>query len=318
MFDGHSMAGTSPQGQVYMRSMAHLPLLLHPDPRSALLICFGVGATADAIRTHRTIERLDVVDLNPSVFLLDRPFASVNRDVLADRRLRIVCDDGRQFLKLTDALYDFVTMEPPPPLQPGISRLYSAEFYEAVKKRLKPGGVVSQWLPESQMSEQGVDLIASTFVRAFPHTLLFVGFGRDLILVGSDRPFGYGRLTARMEGEPDVKQVLAGFGLGTAPRLLATILRTDESMRRQWAAGPVISDGFASLDALQINSPVQHAHPKSTWELTKRSLLYDAKDVLATLRTAAPEEAPEVERLLSDPRTMAVTVPPWYFPVSVR
>jgi hypothetical protein len=121
-----------------------------------------------------------------------------------------------------------------------------------------------------------------------------------------------------MEGEPDVKQVLAGFGLGTAPRLLATILRTDESMRRQWAAGPVISDGFASLDALQINSPVQHAHPKSTWELTKRSLLYDAKDVLATLRAAAPEEAPEVERLLSDPRTMALTVPPWYFPVSVR
>ena len=54
--------------QVYMRLMAHVPLLLQANPVRALLICFGVGNTASAIATHDSIRHLDIVDLNRNVF----------------------------------------------------------------------------------------------------------------------------------------------------------------------------------------------------------------------------------------------------------
>lgn len=201
MFDQFSMSGTPLLAQMYMRTMAHLPLLLHPHPTKALLVCFGVGQTADAIRLHDSVERLDIVDLNPSVYLLNRHFAEQNGNVLADPRVRLFCGDGRQYLKFTPERYDFVTMEPPPPLQPGVSRLYSAEWYASLKARLEPGALVSQWMPEAQLDERAVDLIASTFVEAFPHSLVFVGAARDLILVGSDRPFDLAGLARRLQRE---------------------------------------------------------------------------------------------------------------------
>jgi spermidine synthase len=310
MFDGHSMSASTATGQIYMRAMAHVPLLLHPDPKRALLICFGVGMTADAIRAHATIERVDVVDLNPSVYFLNRFFAPWNGSVLGDPRLRLHADDGRQFLEAASDSWDFVTMEPPPPLQPGISRLYSLEFYDAVRRHLRPGGIASQWLPEYQMDERGADLVVATFVKSFPNAFIFVGVGRELILVGSDEPFGFRGLRARLSGEPAVRAALASWGLDSPGAILATILRTDDSLRRTWPRGPYVRDGFASLDALQISSPVQSNFRGSTWLAWKPRLAYDVPAVVGTLRRESPGEAEDVERRLTGPSSLPRTVPP--------
>ncbi|MFI5197645.1 MAG: hypothetical protein ACHQJD_03410 [Thermoanaerobaculia bacterium] len=313
MFDGHSMSASSPTGQIYMRAMAHVPLLLHPDPKRALLICFGVGMTADAIRTHATIEHVDIVDLNPSVYFLNRWFAPWNGDVLGDPRLRLFADDGRPFLDAAADSWDFITMEPPPPLQPGISRLYSLEFYDAVRRHLRPGGIASQWLPEHQMDERGADLVVATFVKSFPNAFLFVGVGRDLILVGSNKPFGFRDLASRLSRESAVRAALTSSGLDSSGAILSTILRTDDSLRRTWQGGPFVQDGFASLDALQISSPVQSNFRGSTWLSWKPRLAYDVPAVVGTLRREAPAEADEVERRLSGPSSLPRTVPPEYF-----
>lgn len=312
MFDGHTMSASTATGQIYMRAMAHVPLLLHPDPKRALLICFGVGMTADAIRTHATIERVDVVDLNASVYFLNRWFAPWNGSVLSDPRIRLHADDGRQFLEASADSWDFVTMEPPPPLQPGISRLYSLEFYDAVRRHLLPGGIASQWLPEYQMDERGADLVVATFVKSFPHAFLFVGFGRELILVGSNAPFEFRTLAARLAAEPAVAAALARGGLDSPAAILATILRTDDSLRRTWPHGPFVEDGFASLDALQISSPVQSNFRGGTWVSLKPRLTYDVPAVVGSLRREAPAEAEDVARRLSSRSTLPPTVPPEY------
>jgi len=261
---------------------------------------------------HETISRVDVVDLNPSVYVLNRWFAPWNGNVLADPRLRLHADDGRQFLAAAGGSWDFVTMEPPPPLQPGISRLYSLEFYDAVRRHLSPGGIASQWLPEYQMDERGTDLVVATFVKSFPHAFLFVGIGRELILVGSNEPFAFGTLAGRLAREPAVRGALAGYGLDSAGAILATVLRTDESLRRTWSHGPYVRDGFASLDALQISSPVQSNFRGSPWRAFKPRLAYDVEAVVATLRRDAPAEAGDVERRLSAASSLPRTVPPEY------
>ena len=316
MFDQHSMTAAGTTVEVYMRAMAHLPLLLHEAPRRALLICFGVGMTADAIRLHPSIERLDVVDLNPTVFALNRHFDKFNGRVLGDPRIRLFGADGRTFLRLSHESYDFVTMEPPPPLQPGISRLYSSDYYAAVRARLAPGGIVSQWVPEGQFDEEANRLVVDTFVRAFPESMLFVGYARNLILVGSDRPFDFGRIARNWTQSPAAARDLARFGIDRPGRLLSTVMRLSGGLRRDFGDGPIIEDGFASLEAIQV-SPVQRLHPKSRFGKLKNGLFFDRDEVLAAMRATAPAEAAEVERFFADPladrRELAI-VPPWYFP----
>jgi predicted membrane-bound spermidine synthase len=258
MFDRNSMSGTAPLSQTYMRLMAHFPLLLQEDPETVLLICYGVGMTADAIRMHASVRHVDVVDLNPSVFLLSSHFTLYNHNVLADPRFRLICDDGRQFLKLSKEKYDLITMEPPQPLLVGISRLYSREYYSDISRHLNPGGMVSQWLPEDQMDQRGVDLICSTFVDAFPYAFLFVGAGRQLILVGSNQPFHFGPLRNRLNSSLTVSSDLARLEIRDATQLFERILKVDGGLRSTWGRGStseMISDGLLKEMSRENTSP---------------------------------------------------------------
>ncbi|PWT87651.1 MAG: hypothetical protein C5B54_11990 [Acidobacteria bacterium] len=318
MFDRHSMSGTQMSSQTYMRAMAHLPLLLNSDPQNVLLICFGVGATADAIRMHDSVKHVDIVDLNPSVFLLNSYFAPQNNHVLSDPRIRLICDDGRQFLKFGSNKYDFVTMEPPPPLQPGISRLYSEEYYQQIREHLNEGGIVSQWLSESQLDQRGVDLICRTFVQSFEHSFLFVGCKRELILVGSDKPFEFSRVAQKLKMLPKVTEDLRRFKIYQPMQFIESILRIDEGMRRNWNEGEIIQDGFVSLEGIQV-SPVQQIHPKSQFAAYKPNLTYDLQGVhdyfVQSQKTA--DEAAALAAFYADPSTDLEAVkyiPQAYFP----
>ncbi len=282
MFDRHPMSAVDAAGQRYMRMMAHFPLLLHPQPRNALLICYGVGNTADAIRMHETVERLDIVDLNATVFRLSRAFQSMNHDVLADPKVHLITDDGRQFLKLTTNRYDLVTLEPPPPLNPGISRLYSREFYQAALAKLSDGGFVSQWLPEDILPAGAVDLIVSTFIDSMPDAFAFVGAGRTVILVGSNRPISLRHLRDRLGREPIVQKDLRRFWVEGVGDLVGSITDTPATLRSKWAGGPRIDDGRVSLDTIMI-SPVQFLDPRQEVFRFKEKLQVDTAAVRAWL-----------------------------------
>ena len=107
-FDAHPMSGTNRASQVYMRLMAHVPLLSQASPHSALLIGFGVGNTASAIAAHSSIRRIDIVDLNVRVFETAPEFAQTNARVYEDPRVRFIHDDGRGFLRTTNNRYDLI------------------------------------------------------------------------------------------------------------------------------------------------------------------------------------------------------------------
>ena len=270
--------------------------------------------TADAIRQHDSIEQLDIVDLNRSVFELNSNFKRENQNVLRDHRVRMILEDGRQFLKFTRDRFDFVTMEPPPPLQLGISRLYSEEFYRAILRRLNPGGIVSQWLPESQLDQRAVDLIVTTFVKSFPHTFLFVGCQRELILVGSNEPFQMDRVLRKLPAA--VQAEMDRFRVHPS-QFLRSILRIEDGMQQVWGEGETISDGFTSLEAIQIG-PVQLLHPGSEFEKFKPNLVYDLAGVRAYLQKTAPQAESIVSSFYADPGTDPDTVrivPARYFPI---
>ncbi len=242
-FDNFNMSGTGMSGQLYMRLMAHFPLLAQSDPRAAAVICFGVGNTASAVARHASIERIDIIDLNDQVFHTASEFAATNHRVHRDPRVRLIHDDGRNFLALTDQHYDLITSEPPPPTHEGVYRLYSLEYYNAVADRLTPNGMMTQWLPTRQMPDRSIQLAITSFIEAFPHSLLFVGHRYDFILLGSKAPIDLATLERRFEAaEPELREELAKLHVNRPINLLARIVKSDQQLRAEYAGLPVISD----------------------------------------------------------------------------
>jgi hypothetical protein len=252
-FERHPMSSTKlPEGN-YMRLMAHFPLLAQPDPKRALLICYGVGSTASAIAAHETVESIDVVDLNEKVIETAGEFAESTNSVYLDPRIRFIVDDGRNFLNLCDGRYDLITSEPPPPMQAGVYRLYTREYYQQVRDHLTPRGMMTQWLPTYQMPEAAVELAIRTFVDAFPHALIFTGGHRDYIMVGSPAPIDLRLLEQRFHEQPAVTVDLRRMGITQPLKLIARVVQGDGMLRRGFGEGRVIGDAHNDIEFLFHN-----------------------------------------------------------------
>jgi spermidine synthase len=153
--------------------MAHLPLAQLPEPpTSALIICFGMGTTWRSALSWKI--NVTAVELVPSVreafpFYFDDAPA-----LLAKPNGKIVVDDGRRFLRRTSESFDLITIDPPPPVSAaGSSLLYSDEFYETAKLRLKPKGILQQWILIS--NKETMQAAVRSLLRAFPHVRMYVG-----------------------------------------------------------------------------------------------------------------------------------------------
>jgi spermidine synthase len=156
----------------YMAWMGRLPMLLHDRPRTALVICFGTGQTANAVR-EEGVESLDVVDLDRSVLGFAPLFPS-NHNVLDDARVHATVMDGRAWLRRTGHRYDVVTLEPMSPEFAGSNALYSVEFYRLMAARLNPGAVVAQWVPFHIVPPSAAGSIVAAFIAVFPDALLWI------------------------------------------------------------------------------------------------------------------------------------------------
>jgi spermidine synthase len=167
--------------------LGHLPLLVHPEPRSVLMIGMGSGVTAGAVTRH-PIRRLDLVEIEPAVIEAARFFAHVNHDVLKDPRVRLVLADGRNFLLTTPGRYDVIISEPSNPWIGGLASLFSREFFELARSRMRSGGLMLQWLQAYSLSPDDLRMVVRTFRAVFPAVSIWIATEGDLLLLGSAEP----------------------------------------------------------------------------------------------------------------------------------
>ena len=165
-------AASEHEASKYMRWMGTLPMLAHHNPRHCLVICFGTGQTANAVRLERPL-RLDVVELSSAVLRMADYFPS-NEGVLRDERVRSIVMDGRAWLRRRSETYDVVTLEPMPPHFASSNALYSREFYQLIAARLNDRGVVAQWVPFHMLPPFFAASISRTFTETFPDCLLWI------------------------------------------------------------------------------------------------------------------------------------------------
>ena len=170
--DGRGTCSTWPIANYVARQLAYSSMVQNPGAVDVLIISMGCGNTASAF-TAFPIERLDIVDLSPSVFDAARYFEFTNLGVMKDPRVRTFADDGRNYLLTTQQKYDIIQIELPSIHTAGVVNLYTREFYEIARKKLKPGGVLSQWLDVNQTGREVGYMLLNTMREVFPNTTVW-------------------------------------------------------------------------------------------------------------------------------------------------
>ena len=168
--DGLHQASDAPEMVRLHRLIGHLPMVLHPAPRRALVVGLGGGATPGAVSQHDA--DVLVVELSDTVRKGAAFFKHVNYDLFARPNVHVRVDDGRNFLSLTDQRFDVVTADLIQPIHAGAGNLYSREYFQLVHDAVADDGLVLQWIghrPESQYK-----LIMRTFLDVFPYTTLWL------------------------------------------------------------------------------------------------------------------------------------------------
>jgi len=243
--NSHSMSTTALKARRYMQLFVYWPIAVHPDPRHALLISYGVGATAKALVQTRALETIDVVDVSRDILeLSELVFPDPREHPLRDPRVRVHVEDGRFFLQTTDRRYDLVTGEPPPPKAAGIVSLFTREHFRLIRERLAPGGIATYWLPAHSLRERESKAVIRAFCEVFADCSLWNGADLDWILVGTRDaagPVSPERFAAQWN-DPVVGPELVRLGVERPEQLGALFLADAEALRALTRDTPPVVD----------------------------------------------------------------------------
>ena len=141
MLDG--VVQTTTQDEfVYHEMLAHVPLFAHGSARDVLIVGGGDCGLAEEVIKHRTLQSVTQVEIDPDVVELSRKYlAEINAAVFSDKRFQLHYADGAAFVRDTQQSFDVVLVDSTDPVGPARA-LFTADFYLAVKRRLRPGGVL--------------------------------------------------------------------------------------------------------------------------------------------------------------------------------
>ncbi len=228
---GKVVASNEWQDMRLQRMLGHAPAIVHPCPKSVLIVGCGAGVTAGSFVVHPDVERIVICEIEPLIPpAAGKYFSQENHAVMNDPRVEIVYDDARHFIVTTDERFDIITSDPIHPWVKGAAALYSAEYFELCKQRLNEGGVVTQWVPLYETNLAAVQSEIATFFDAFPEGTIwsndYYGQGYDIVLMGTVDPLRIDAddLQSRLDRDDHgpVLDSLEEVQLGSAVRLLST------------------------------------------------------------------------------------------------
>jgi spermidine synthase len=246
---GKVQASSEPQDMRLQRMLGHLTTLIPKNPKNALVIGCGAGVTAGAVSIDPAVEKLTIAEIEPLVpSVVSKYFSEHNFSVVTNPRTRIHIDDARHFLMTTDEKFDAITSDPLDPWVKGAAMLYSREFFEIVKKRLNPGGVVTLFVQLYESNTAAVKSEVATFLEAFPNGMIFGntnnGQGYDMVLLGQVEPtvINLDEIQQRL-GQPEyqpIAQSLAQIGMTSVVDLFATFAGNRNQLQ-PWLADATIN-----------------------------------------------------------------------------
>ncbi|HKD36154.1 MAG TPA: fused MFS/spermidine synthase [Pirellulales bacterium] len=223
---------------------------LHPHPRAAFVVGLGTGETAGWLAQVSSIDRVDVVELEPAVREMARRCSAVNHNALANPKVHLIVNDAREALLTTGGRYDLIACEPSNPYRNGIANLFTRQFYLVGRDRLNDGGLFAQWVQAYEIDERTMRCLFATFKSVFPHVEVWQTKGGDFVLLGSSRRPDYSvtRLRATLAAEP--------FAAALGDAWHTTGL---EGFCSHYVGGPALVEQFVAAEPTAINTDNHNA-----------------------------------------------------------
>jgi spermidine synthase len=273
---GKVQASSDPTDMRLQRMLGHIPALVHPNPKTVLVVACGAGVTAGSFIPHPEVEEIVICDIEPLVPTYVTPFFSkenhnivgryvngkvTDKGFLESGRVKLVYDDGRHYINtLKDKKFDIITSDPIDPWAKGTAALNSYEYYKKCKEHLNEGGVMALWMPIYESDEPTLKSVIATFFKVFPDGILWTNdsgrSGYDAVLFGQTGPtkINITELQARLDREDQkpVKDSMSAVGFNSIAELFGTYggdavrmtewtagaeINTDRNMRLQYLAG---------------------------------------------------------------------------------
>lgn len=247
--DANQAADASRWDSPSHRVIAHLPLLLHPDPKRALVVGFGMGLTSHSITQHGV--QVDAIELSEGVIsAAHKHFKHINGNIFENRLFNYKVNDGRNHILMTRIKYDMISTGIIHPLvSAGSSNIYTEDFYKLCKRILTEDGVMCQWVPLHRLPESHYKMIVRTFQHVFPETTLWYKYTPDfVILIGTLKPLSidYKNFMARSR-IPSIREGLAADDLD-GMSLLDSFMMGPEVVRKYAGDVPIHTDNRPRLE----------------------------------------------------------------------
>lgn len=224
------------------RLLGHLPPILNPNAKRALMLSFGNGIATGSLDTH-DIEDVDVVDLSAEQFKAAEIYWEENYNVLRSNRVHRHVEDARNFLLQIPYQYDIITTDATHPTNTSSWALFTQEFYKSVASHMTADAVFMQWIPFHSLRQEDYKTILRTFQSVFPHASLWYTGGSHTFLLATPQPVTDEYLQEKLLAAAD--NVIVRDDIGPAPVLANFLAMDEDELRAYTGAGEIVTDNDA-------------------------------------------------------------------------
>jgi spermidine synthase len=214
--------------------------LFAKQPEDVLVVGLGSGVTLHSVLTH-PVREVECIELEDAVVRGAHFFATFNHNPLDDPWTRLIVNDARNHLRVTDRPYDVIISEPSNPRIPGAANLFTKEFFDLVKARLKPNGVFGQWVQLYELEQPHFQAILRTITSTFEHVHVF-RVRHDALLVASEQPLPVQTDAWQARLNPSVRADLARINIHQIEDLLAHYWIGGQELQAGLPSGPRNTD----------------------------------------------------------------------------
>ena len=175
---------------IYHEMLAHLPILAHGAAHRGLIIGGGDGGMAEEVLKHRSVERVTMVEIDPSVVEFSRRhLASISKGAFDDPRLELAFADGARFAAETEQRFDVAIIDSTDPIGPG-EALFTEAFYRDCRRLLAPSGILVTQNGVPFLQAEELRQTMAIFRRIFAAPACYRAAVPSY--VGGDMAFGWG------------------------------------------------------------------------------------------------------------------------------
>lgn len=182
-FQGNNSEGGE---MVAQESFALIPLMHTAQRDAALVIGYGTGMTARVLQ-DQGFSHLDVAETSRDIVAMaDKHFSNINADISQHPAVKMHYTDGRNYLLTQSKQYDLISLEISSIWFAGAANLYNREFYELANARLRPQGVLQQWVQLHHMRPMDFLHIMGSVRSVFKYVWVYVSGGQGIVVASND------------------------------------------------------------------------------------------------------------------------------------